>query len=196
MNVWPQPLARPIGSFPSRPFGPTATLAADVRTVVGFRHRFTIAGTALAVAAATLRIRNTDPSDCYLTLAGIPSVDLSALVGAEITWTVTETLSDGTTRDADVFMFYLDRTNVAETVSDYVVEITGERQLTYGNPQTVALEQVLMQSSTNSDQRWRLPMRRDLKPGDTVTFETASLLIDQINYFIGPTSSYIEVSDG
>jgi hypothetical protein len=188
--------ARPIASPPSRSYSTTTPAAIDWRVTVGYRFRFSIAGTNLAISAASLRIRSIDQSDCSLTLAGVPTVDLSALIGAEVRFVVIEMLADGTERETELFMFYFDRTTVSETISSYVVEISGSRKLTYGNPRSIALDRVLQQSSTNSSQRWRVPMRIDLKPGDTVSFESASLVISEMAYYLGHNNSYIELSDG
>lgn len=196
MIARPPPLARPIASKPARSYPSAAASAPDTRPAVGYRHRFTIGGAAVPVASATLYVRNTDASTGSVLLAGIPTLDLSALGGAEVGFFLLEQLLDGSFRETEQFMFYFERTDVAETIDSYSVEISGTRQLTYGNPQTVALDRVLLQSATNGAQRWRIPMRKDLKPGDTATFESGSMTIRQVAYFIGPANSYLEISDG
>ena len=192
----PPVAARPVPSFAPRSRINTVPAVPDSRAVIGYRFIFKIAGNPLAVASATLRIRSIDQSDCFLTLAGVPSIDLSELIGAEVTFTVREQLTDLSLRDTELFMFYFKRTDISETINDYIVEISGSRKLTYGNPQTVELDSVLNQSSTSSSQRWRIPMRKDLKPGDTLLFQSASLTINELSYFIGPQNSYLEARDG
>ncbi len=192
----PPVLARPVPSFAPRSFVNTVPAMPDSRSVVGYRFAFAIAGNPLYVSSATLRIRSIDQSDCFLTLAGVPSIDLSELIGAEVTFTVREQLADLSLRDTELFMFYFKRTDISETINDYSVEISGSRKLTYGNPQTVELDSVLQQSSNSSSERWRLPMRKDLKPGDTLLFQSSSLTINELSYFIGPQNSYLEASDG
>ena len=192
----PQVAARPVPSFAPRSRINTVPSVPDSLAVIGYRFIFKISGNPLVVASATLRIRSIDQSDCFLTLAGVPSIDLSELIGSEVTFTVREQLTDLSLRDTELFMFYFKRTDISETINDYSVEISGSRKLTYGNPQTVELDSVLNQSSTSSSQRWRIPMRKDLKPGDTLLFQSASLTINELSYFIGPQNSYLEARDG
>ena len=192
----PPVAARPVPSFAPRSRINTVPAVPDSRAVIGYRFIFKISGNPLVVASATLRIRSIDQSDCFLTLAGVPSIDLSELIGSEVTFTVREQLTDLSLRDTELFMFYFKRTDISETINDYIVEISGSRKLTYGNPQTVELDSVLNQSSTSSSQRWRIPMRKDLKPGDTLLFQSASLTINELSYFIGPQNSYLEARDG
>jgi hypothetical protein len=192
----PQVAARPVPSFAPRSRINTVPSVPDSLAVIGYRFIFKISGNPLVVASATLRIRSIDQSDCFLTLAGVPSIDLSELIGSEVTFTVREQLTDLSLRDTELFMFYFKRTDISETINDYIVEISGSRKLTYGNPQTVELDSVLNQSSTSSSQRWRIPMRKDLKPGDTLLFQSASLTINELSYFIGPQNSYLEARDG
>lgn len=192
----PQVAARPVPSFAPRSRINTVPSVPDSLAVIGYRFIFKISGNPLVVASATLRIRSIDQSDCFLTLAGVPSIDLSELIGSEVTFTVREQLTDLSLRDTELFMFYFKRTDISETINDYIVEISGSRKLTYGNPQTVELDSVSNQSSTSSSQRWRIPMRKDLKPGDTLLFQSASLTINELSYFIGPQNSYLEARDG
>lgn len=192
----PQVAARPVPSFAPRSRINTVPSVPDSLAVIGYRFIFKISGNPLVVASATLRIRSIDQSDCFLTLAGVPSIDLSELIGSEVTFTVREQLTDLSLRDTELFMFYFKRTDISETINDYIVEISGSRKLTYGNPQTVELDSVPNQSSTSSSQRWRIPMRKDLKPGDTLLFQSASLTINELSYFIGPQNSYLEARDG
>ena len=192
----PPVAARPVPSFAPRSRINTVPAVPDSRAVIGYRFIFKISGNPLVVASATLRIRSIDQSDCFLTLAGVPSIDLSELIGSEVTFTFREQLTDLSLRDTELFMFYFKRADISETINDCPVEISGSRKLTYGNQQTVELDSLLNQSSNSSSQRWRIPMRKDLKPGDTLLFKSASLTINELSYFIGPKNSYLEASDG
>ncbi len=169
---------------------------ADTREAVGYRLFAAIDGAALAVSQATLRLRNKSQSQCYLSLAGVPSVDLSALLGGEVALTLREYLSDGGYRDLDFLRFYLDSVETHESHNSVSVSIGGWRQVEYGNLATYTITNVITQSESNQDKRWRIPMRSDLKPGDTLIFEGASLAISELAYFINPDNGYIEVSNG
>lgn len=183
-------------SRPSRPFVTAIPPPADTRAVVGYRLFAEIDGTALAVSQATLRLKNRSQSQCYLSLAGVPSIDLSALLGGEVALTLREYLIDGSYRDLDFLRFYLDSVETQESHNSYSVSIGGWRQVEYGNLATYTIANVITQSESNQDKRWRIPMRSDLKPGDTLIFEGASIAISELAYFLNPDNGYIEVSNG
>lgn len=180
----------------ARAFVAAVPAPADTRDVVGYRLFASAGGASLAVSEATLRLKNKARSQCYLSLAGVPSVDLSALLGDEVALTLREYLSDGGFRDLDFLRFYLDSVETQESHDSYSVSIGGWRQVEHGNLVTHPITRAITQSESNQSRRWRLPMRSDLRPGDTLIFDGTSLVIYEMAYFLTPDNGYIEVTNG
>jgi len=195
MQYAPRPLLAPQ-SRPPRPYITAIPPPPDPRRVVGWQFDISLAGQALNVASGTLRLRSRTETQCYLTLSHLPNFDLSDSIGEEILINTREILEDQAQRSSELLRFFLRGVELIETPTDHTASLTGVRQVEYGNLATVALETVMTQSSTNSSQRWRLPLRLDLKPGDTATYAGGTLHMAEIVFYLSPNNSYMEITDG
>jgi hypothetical protein len=168
----------------------------DLRQTISWRFTASVGGQALKVAFGTLRLRSKTETQCYLTLSELPDFDLSEQLGAEIIVMALEILEDQAQRSRELLRFFLTGVSLAETTHSASASLTGTRIVEYGNLATVALTTIMTQSSTNTSQRWRLPFRLDLKPGDTATFAGGTLLITEIALYLNPSNSYLEITNG
>jgi len=140
-------------------------------------------------------VRSGEPTFLSVTLPGIDySDEVSARANGQLVIHMGYMVGSNVALKEEIARAELEAINIYEGGSSKSIVLSGHKTVSWGNPKTVTLSGVIYRSVLNGETTLRTPIPNlYLRPGDTVTYDSVSITVDQISISIGPAYSLMDV---